>query len=91
MTYLSLSISLKILKVVHGVAYIQYILKHQVYVFELKYRQFILHSPEEKKIRPLSLGIQNDDETVIKLLFMAFVNIIVKVYYFNTIEHVKII
>ena len=62
-----------------------------MHVFELKYRQFLLHSAEEEKIRPLSLGIQNDDETVIKLLFMAFVNIIVKLYYFNTIEHVQII
>ena len=45
----------------------------------VKDRPSLLHSVEKKKIRTLSLGSQNDDETIIKLTFTAFVDIIVNV------------
>ena len=46
---------------------------------ELKYKPSLVHSSEEKSIRTVSLGIQNNDEGIIKLSFTAFVDIIVNV------------
>ena len=43
------------------------ILKARAVHVEFKYKSFLLHSAEEKNIRTLSLGIQNDDEAIIKL------------------------
>ena len=45
----------------------------------MKYRPSLLRSAEEKNKRMLRLGIRNNDETVIELIFMAFVNIIVNI------------
>ena len=58
---------------------------------EVKYRPSLHRSIEEKNIRTLSLGIQNDDEVIIKLTFTVFADIIVNVSYFKTIGHIKII
>ena len=44
---------------------------------EVKYKPSLLHSAEKKNTRTLSIGIQNDDEAIIKLTFMTFVDIIV--------------
>ena len=52
------------------------IFKTYVYV---KYRPSLLHSVEEKNIRTPSIGIQNDDEAIIKLIVTAFVDITVYV------------
>ena len=47
----------------------------------VKYRPSLFHSAEEKNIRTLSLGIQNN-EAIIKLKFTTFVGIVANDLYF---------
>ena len=46
---------------------------------QVKYIPSLLHSNEEKNIRTLNIGIQNDNKYIIKLIFTAFVDIIVNI------------
>ena len=68
---------MKVKRIVNCVTYVYTYFKPGVRV-EVKYRPSLLHSDEEKFIRKKSLGIQNDDEALINLIFTLFVDILVK-------------
>ena len=74
--YLSVLINLKVGKLERGLCMYN-IFKGSCIRVEVKYIPSLPRSSEEKNTRILSFGIQNNDEAIIKLIFMAFVIVIV--------------